>query len=102
MPHRFRLHDGQKGSALAVRVSPRAGRNEIVAIQEDGTVKIRINAPPVEGRANQALIEYLAEVLRVPASRIEIVAGASSHNKLISILDLDVETVQKRILEGIS
>ena len=100
-PRKFRLHNGQKGSALAVRVSPRAGRNEIVAIQDDGTVKIRLKAPPVEGRANQALIEYLAEVLRVPASRIEIVAGASSHNKLIAIIDLDTETVQKRIKDVI-
>ena len=46
---RFHLHDGKKGSALAVRVTPRASRNEIVEILSDGTVKIRLTSPPVEG-----------------------------------------------------
>ena len=60
-PKKYRLHDGQKGAALAIRVTPRASKNEIVEILADGTVKVRLTAPPVEGEANQALLTYLGE-----------------------------------------
>jgi uncharacterized protein (TIGR00251 family) len=98
----FRLHDGKKGSALAVRVTPRSSRNEIAGIMKDGTIKIRLTAPPVEGKANQALIEFLAEVLEVPRSKIEIVAGIKGREKLVSIIELDAETTQARILGKLS
>jgi len=96
---RFRLHDGKRGAALAVRVTPRASRNEIVKIMNDGTVKIRLTTPPVEGRANEALLEFLAEVLDVARSRLEIVAGITGRDKLVSIFDLDAETAHRRIVE---
>ena len=93
----FRLHSGKKGAALAVRVTPRASRNEIAEILADGTIKIRLTAPPVDGKANEALIRFLAEVLEVPRGKIEILAGASGHDKLVSVLDLDAETAHQRI-----
>lgn len=98
----YNLHNGQKGSALAIRVTPRASRNEIVEILNDGTVKIRLTAPPVEGKANQALVEFLADVLELPTNRIEIVAGTTGRDKLVSILDLDAETVHQRILNRLA
>jgi len=98
----FRLHNGQKGAALAVRVTPRARKNEIVEVLSDGTLKIRLTAPPVEGKANQALVEFLAEVLEVPRSRLEIVAGESGRDKLVSVIGLDAETVQARILRHLA
>ena len=73
---KFNLHDGKKGSALAVRVTPRASRNEIVELLDDGTIKVRIAAPPSDNEANETLINFLAEVLGVPKSRLDIVAGA--------------------------
>ena len=94
----FKLHNGKKGSALAVRVTPRASRNEIVELLEDGTIKVRIAAPPSDNEANEALINFLSEVLGVPRSRLDIVAGASGRDKLISIVDMDAETVHQRIL----
>ena len=97
---KFHLHDGKKGSALAIRVTPRARRNEIFGILNDGTVKIRLTSPPVEGKANAALVEFLADILEVPRSRVEIVAGKTGRDKLVSILDLDAETVQKRIIKN--
>lgn len=97
-PRQFNLRNGQKGSALAIRVTPRASRNEISAILSDGTVKIRLTTPPVEGRANEALVGFLADILDVPRSQIEIVAGATGRDKLVSILGLDAGTVQQRIL----
>jgi len=95
---KFNLHGGQKGSALAVRVTPRASRNEIVEVLDDGTIKVRIAAPPVDDEANAALIEFLAEILGVPKSRLDIVAGESGRDKLVSVVDMDVETAHQRIV----
>jgi uncharacterized protein (TIGR00251 family) len=97
----FHLHGGRTGAALAVRVTPRSSRNEISEIQNDGTIKIRLTAPPVEGKANDALIAFLAEVLVIPRSKIEIVAGETGRDKLVSILDLDADTVHQRIVENV-
>ena len=95
---KFRLHGGQKGSALAVRVTPRASRNEIVEMLEDGTIKVRLAAPPVDDQANHALIEFLSDILGVPKSRLDIVAGATGRDKLVAVLDMDVETAHQRIV----
>lgn len=95
---KFQLHDGKKGAALAVRVTPRASRNEIVELLEDGTIKVRIAAPPSDNEANETLINFLSEVLGVPKSRLDIVAGLSGRDKLISIVDMDAETAHQRIL----
>src|SRR5215212_7875244 len=99
MPDRkFNLHGGKKGSALAVRVTPRASRNEIVELLEDGTIKVRIAAPPSDNEANETLINFLSEILGVPKSRLDIVAGAAGRDKLISVVDMDTETVHQRLL----
>jgi uncharacterized protein (TIGR00251 family) len=98
MRRKFHLHDGKRGSALAVRVTPRASRNKIVDVLSDGTVKIHIAAPPVDDQANTELVKFLSEVLGVPKTRLEIVAGTSGRDKLISVLDMDVETAHQRIL----
>jgi uncharacterized protein (TIGR00251 family) len=97
----YRLHDGKKGAALAIRVTPRASHNEIVEILADGTIKIRLTAPPVEGKANQALIEFLSGVLGVPSARIEIVAGSTGRDKLVSVLDMDAETAHAIIVRNL-
>lgn len=94
-----RLHDGRRGAALAIRVTPRGRRDEVVEVLADQTVKIRLTAPPVEGKANEALIEFLAKVLQVPTSRIEIIAGEASRDKLVTILDMDSSEAQSRILQ---
>jgi uncharacterized protein (TIGR00251 family) len=103
MPSRkFHIHDAKTGAALTIRVTPRSSRNEVSGILNDGTVKIRLTAPPVDGKANDALVEFLAEVLEVPRSRIEIVAGQTGRDKLVSILDLDAQTVHERILKKLA
>lgn len=99
MPKRdFHLHDGKMGSAIAVRVTPRASHNKISEMLPDGTIKIHIAAPPVDGEANEKLIEFLSDVLNIAKSRLEIVAGESGRDKLISVLDMDAETVNQRIV----
>jgi uncharacterized protein (TIGR00251 family) len=85
-----------------VRVTPRASRNEIVEVLSDSTVKIRLTAPPVEGKANEELIKFLSEVLGVAKSKMEIVAGERGRDKLVSILDMNSDEVHKKILEHLS
>ena len=95
-PH---LHSGRKGAALAVRVTPRSGKNEIAEILEDGTIKVRLAAPPVDGKANAALIDFLAKILDVAPSKIDIIAGLTGRDKLVSVLDMDADTASERILK---
>ena len=96
-----KLHDGKSGAALTVRVTPRARRTEVAELLEDGTLRIRLTAPPVEGKANAALIEFLAEVLGTRKSRIEIVAGEKGLDKIVSITDMSAVEVQQRLQEWI-
>ncbi|MCC7119829.1 MAG: DUF167 domain-containing protein [Anaerolineales bacterium] len=98
MSRKFVLHDGKHGSALALRVTPRAERNQIVGLLPDGTIKVQLASDPADENANQVLLSYLSEVLGVPKSRVEIVAGESGRDKLVSVLDMDSETAHQRIL----
>ena len=100
-PRKYRLHDGKRGAALAVRLTPRASKNELVEVLSDGTVKVHLTTPPVEGKANEALLKFLAEILDVPVSRLDIVAGAGGRDKLISVTDMDAEVLHKKIMEHI-
>ncbi|MGB2910446.1 MAG: DUF167 domain-containing protein [Anaerolineales bacterium] len=70
---------------LKIRVTPRAKRDEVYTILEDGTVKVRLTAPPVEGKANKALIKYFSGIFEIPRSQIEILSGFKSRNKRVSI-----------------
>lgn len=98
----YRFHNGKHGAALAVRVTPRASKNEIAEILHDGTVRIRLTAPPVEARANQALAEYLADILEIPLSKIDIVAGQNGRDKLVSILDMTSDRLHEKIIQHLA
>lgn len=88
-------------TVINVKLIPRASRNEIVEFMGDGTLKIKLTAPPVEGQANQAVIKFLSGILDVPIRSIEIISGKTSHNKLISIKGIKQEValllLQKQI-----
>ncbi len=98
---KFKLHNGKSGSALTVRVTPRARRTEVAEVLEDGTIRIRVTAPPVEGKANAALIAFLADALEIRKSRVEIVAGEKGLDKIVSITDLSAAEVQRRLQDWI-
>lgn len=99
---KFHLHNGEKGSALAVRIIPRSSRNEVAEILHDGTVKIRLTSSADDPQLNQHLLGYLARVLQIPSGRMEVVAGERGLDKLVSILNLDAATVHDRIIDAIS
>lgn len=93
----FKLHNGEQGAALTIRVTPRARRTEFGGVLEDGTIRIRVAAPPVEGKANKALIAFLAKALDVRKNTIEIVAGEHGLDKIISVLGLPAEEAEQRL-----
>jgi len=98
---KYHLHNGQKGAALAVRITPRATINQITEILHDGTVRIRLMATTSE-EMNAALKSYLAQVLDVSESAIEIVAGQTGRDKLVSVLNLDSETAHQKVLSHLA
>jgi uncharacterized protein len=76
--------DVADGCTLAVRVHPGARKNGVTGVYTDA-VKIALTAPPVDGKANEALIAFLAEALRLPRARIAIAAGVTSRAKMVRI-----------------
>ena len=80
---------------VSVRVQPRARTNAIERTPEG--YKIRLNAPPVDGKANEACVRYLAAVLDVPRSAVRIVQGETNRNKVIEVDGLSVEDLEKRL-----
>ncbi len=87
------------GVQFGVRVIPRASKNAVQGELGDA-VKIRLCAPPVDGAANTALVEFLAERLGVPRSKVRIVAGATGRNKQIAVEGLHAAEAQARLLGG--
>lgn len=67
-----------------VRVQPRASRNEFAGVQ-NGVLRVRLQAPPVEGAANEALIAFLADELGVARREVRIVSGFGSRNKIVEV-----------------
>ena len=98
----FKLHSGKSGAALTLRVTPRARKTAFAGVLEDGILRVRVAAPPVEGKANAELLTFLAKVLGVRKSRMEIVAGQRGLDKIVSVLDLSAEDVQTRIQAWLS
>jgi uncharacterized protein (TIGR00251 family) len=82
---------------MAVHVTPRSRKNELTGISSDGTLRVRLAAPPVEGAANKALLELLAHILGVRVNTLEIIAGEKGKDKIISVVDLDAHTVEERV-----
>jgi uncharacterized protein YggU (UPF0235/DUF167 family) len=99
---KYDLHDGKSGAAITVRVVPRSSQNEISEVLDDGTIKIRQLPAVTDEAANKNLLAFLAQVLEVNPKQLEIVAGISGNDKLITILDLDKELVQERILRHLA
>jgi uncharacterized protein (TIGR00251 family) len=94
--------NGKLGAALPVRVIPRASHNQVVEILSDQTVKIRLVSPPGDKETNAELIGFLSQLLGIPAAKMEIVAGSTGRDKLVSILDVTSEEVHKKILNSLA
>jgi uncharacterized protein (TIGR00251 family) len=87
------VQDVGDGCTLSARVRPGARKNDVAGIHA-GAVKISLTTPPVDGRANEALIEFVADLLRVPRARVAILSGATSRMKLLRITGKSAAEVQ--------
>lgn len=92
---KFEITDARGGSALNIRVVTQADRTELVGIQEDGVLKIRLMASPAgDPAANRELIEFLSARLGVSTDHFEIVAGANGREKIVSVEGVSSEQVE--------
>ena len=82
---------------LAVRVTPRASREEITG-ERNGAITIKLTAPPVKGAANKALLALLSKRLGVPKSALEITGGETARLKRLRVEGLDEHAVRERLL----
>jgi uncharacterized protein len=90
------LHETVSGITFAVKVQPRAKKNAIVG-ELRNALRVALTAPPVDGRANQACIEFFADLLNVPRSEVTIASGQSSRNKVIRVSGISIEAVRKKL-----
>jgi uncharacterized protein len=91
------LRETPEGTFLEIHLQPRASRNEIVGARE-GSLRVRLTAPPVEGEANKECIRYFSKILNVPKSNIEMVQGFKSRHKTLLIRGVGAAAVH-RLLE---
>lgn len=84
----------EKGFLLKLKISPNASKNEIVK-NDDGSVKVKITAQPVDGKANKALVEFLSKTFKIPKTSIEIVKGETSKDKTVLFKTDDIEKIEK-------
>ena len=90
------MRETGKGTSFWVKVQPRARKNAITGTVGDA-LKIALTAPPVEGKANQALIEFLAGVFEIPRSSITIASGETSRLKTVRITGVSKEAIEARL-----
>jgi uncharacterized protein len=82
---------------LIVRLQPRASRTEVVG-ERAGAVLVRVTAPPVDGKANAALCELIADEVGVARSAVSVVRGETSRDKVVEILGVDLENARRALL----
>lgn len=82
---------------ISVRLQPRASRDELLGWNEEGTLRVRVKAPPVDGAANAALIQLLAKRLGVAKNRVTLIAGATARNKVVEIEGVTDEELRKEL-----
>jgi uncharacterized protein len=90
------LSPTKSGTILSVRLTPRASRDEVTGVVE-GALRIRLQAPPVDGKANKALLRFLADLLDLPPSSLAILSGDTGRNKRILIPSLTEEQVREKL-----
>jgi uncharacterized protein (TIGR00251 family) len=95
------FQESPKGTTFAVKVHPRARTNAITGMVGDA-LKLALNAPPVDGKANQAVIEFFADLFAIPRSSVTIASGETSRNKIVRVSGLSRTEVEQRLSEALS
>jgi uncharacterized protein len=90
------IHENGGGVSFAVRVHPRAKKNALTGEIGDA-LKVSLAAPPIDGRANEACIEFFAKLLKLPRSSVTIASGLTTRNKVIRVVGVTSEYVRNRL-----
>jgi uncharacterized protein len=90
------MSKSENSTNLNIQVHPKAARNSVVR-NENSVWHLKIAAPPVEGKANKELIEYLSNILDTGKSRLSIEKGETSHRKVVLVAGLSIEQVEERL-----
>jgi uncharacterized protein (TIGR00251 family) len=90
------IHETPDGATFAVKVHPRAKKNAITGELGDA-LKLSLTTPPLEGRANEACIEFFANLLKVPRSSVTIASGERSRVKVVRVVGLSAAELQRRV-----
>jgi uncharacterized protein (TIGR00251 family) len=90
------IRESNNGVTFAVKVHPRAKKNTITGEAGDA-LKLSLTSPPVEGRANEACIEFFAKLLKVARSSVTIASGQTSRNKIIRVTGLSTAEIAKHL-----
>lgn len=91
------IQENNGAVTFAVKVHPRAKKNAITGELGD-SLKLALTAPPVEGKANEACIEFFAKLLKVPRWSVSIAAGQASRSKVIRVVGLSAQQVRDRLV----
>ena len=92
----FAIHQDNGSVTFAVKIHPRAKKNGISG-ELGEALKISLTAPPLEGRANEACIEFLAKLLKVPRSSVTIASGHTNRNKVIRVAGVTGQYIRERL-----
>ena len=87
------------GVRVSVRVKPRASKNRVVGVKQ-GALEVAVTAPPVDGLANAALVEFLAELVDRPRSSVRVVSGETARTKILNFAGLDEASLRSRLAVG--
>jgi hypothetical protein len=102
MDHKSNFKDGKAGAAISVRVNTRSPRTEFAGVMDDGTIKVKLTSAPIDGKANEELIKFLAGVMQIPKTNVEIISGHTSKNKLVVLFGVDSDRVNQLIVKELN
>ena len=90
------IADSSDGAILTLKIIPRAGRTALAGTR-DNAVLVRLAAAPVDGAANAALLTFLADLVQIPKSRLEIIGGEKSRSKRVKVMGMSAAAVRARL-----
>ena len=90
------VSESVRGVSFSIKVHPRARKNAITGAVGD-VLKLALTAPPVEGKANQAVIEFFADLFEIPRSSVTIASGETSRNKVVRVSSVNKQMVEERL-----
>lgn len=91
-----------ENALLRIRVQPNSQKNEVVGILSDGRIKIKLQAPPLDGKANKALIRYLHQLFNIPETRMNLLQGEHNRDKVIRIEGISDSEAERILLDQVS